>query len=256
MAQAKPPISIQLYTVREAAAKDFFGVLKQIAEIGYVGVESAGLHGKTPKEVRKVLDDLGLKMSSAHVGLPTKETLNEAVDTAKTLGYSILVTGYGPDQFKTADSIKAAAAKFQEGAALLKPHGLKLGYHNHWWEFDKVDGKLGYDIFMAEAKDVLGQLDIYWATNFGAVNTPDVIKRYGKRVPLLHVKDGPLVKDQPHTAVGSGKVNIPACVKAADPQALQWLIVELDACATDMMEAVRQSYKYLAGTSGLAGGKR
>ncbi len=248
------PISIQLYTVREIAAKDFFGTLKQIADIGYKGVEPAGFHGKKPAELRKVLDDLGMVCSSAHGPLINKDNVAEQVETAKTLGYDIIISGFGPNEFKTMDGIKASAEKFQAAAELLKPHGLKMGYHNHWWEMDVIDGKLGYEHFFGLAKDVVSELDIYWASNFGKVDVPALIAKCGKRIPLLHVKDGPLVKDQPHTASGKGKMPLPACIQAAG-ETTKWLVVELDACATDMMTAVRDSYLYLTGQK-LAQGRK
>jgi sugar phosphate isomerase/epimerase len=249
------PIAIQLYTVRDLAAKDFFGVLEQIAQIGYAGVEPAGLHGHSPAEVRKALDDLHLACPSAHMGLPTRENLGEIVDTAKALGLATVITGAGPHDFKTLDGIKAAAEKFQAAAELLRPHGLALGYHNHWWEFDEIDGRLGYEIFLEHAPRVLSQLDIYWAGNFGRVDVPAVLRKYAARVPLLHIKDGPLVQGQPHTAAGAGKMDIPGIVAAANDRVLKWLIVELDSCATDMMTAVRESFLYLT-KAGLGEGRR
>lgn len=249
------PISIQLYTVRDLAAKDFIGVLKEIAGIGYKAVEFAGLQGKTAAEIRKVIDDLGIGVSSAHCPLVTKENVNEAVDTAKTLGYEMVISGFGPNEFKTVDTIKASAEKFQQAAELLKPHGLKMGYHNHWWEFDKVDGKYGYEHFFKLAPAVFSELDVYWCCNFNTVDVPAIVKKYKKNLPVLHIKDGPLVKDQPHTAVGKGKMNIPAIIAAANPKVLQYVVVELDACATDMMQAVRDSYTYLVGQKLAEGNK-
>ncbi|MCY2931952.1 MAG: sugar phosphate isomerase/epimerase [Planctomycetota bacterium] len=249
------PISVQLYSVRDEAGKDFFGVLKKIASFGYVGVETAGLHGKTPAEVRKALDDLGLVCSSGHVGNANKDNLNEIVDTAKTLGMTIVIGGYGPDEFKTADAIKKSAAQFQASAELLAPHGLKQGYHNHWWEFETIDGQYALELFLKLAPGVVSQLDTYWASNFGVVDVPKLLARIAPRVPLLHIKDGPLVKDQPHVAVGSGKMNFPAVIAAADPKVLQWLVVELDSCGTDMMTAVKASAEYLI-KSGLGKGRK
>ena len=255
MAKKVIPVALQLYSLRARAAQDFFGVLKEVAAIGYVGVEGAGLHGRKPAEVRKVLDDVGLVMPSAHVPLPTPENLSETVDTAKTLGYGMIVSARGPDQFTTLDSIKAVADVFQKAAELVKPHGLRLLYHNHYWEFHRVEGRIAYDILMELAPSLLGQLDVYWASNFETVSVLDVLARYRNRVPSLHIKDGPLVKGQPHTAVGAGKMDIPACIKAADPKFTEWLVVELDACATDMTAAVRESCRYLTSNK-LARGKR
>jgi len=248
------PVAVQLYSLREEAKKDLAGVLSQVARIGYNGVELAGLYNRPAKEVRKMLDDVGLSAPSAHVAIPTKENLNELVEMAGTMGCKFLVCNKGPDGFATADAVKATAAALRQGAELLKPHGLTMGYHNHWWEFVNVDGGLAYDVLMASAKGLIAEIDVYWARNFGANDVPALIRKYVERIPLLHLKDGPLVEKQPHVAVGSGKMDIPACVAAADPKVLQWLVVELDSCATDMIAAVRDSYTYLVG-KGLTAGK-
>ena len=87
------PIGIQLYSVREQAEKDFLGVLKALAAMGYKGVELAGLGKMSAAEFRKVVDDLGMVACSAHGPIPTPENVNELVDVAKTLGYDLLVVG-------------------------------------------------------------------------------------------------------------------------------------------------------------------
>jgi sugar phosphate isomerase/epimerase len=249
------PISVQLYSVRDAAAKDFPGTLKKIAGFGYAGVEYAGLHGHSPKDIAKIVKDLGMVSSSSHVGLPTKENINQMVDEAKTLGYKFLIGGFGGDDMKTEDQAKACAEKFAQATQLVKPHGLQLGMHNHWWEFDhKFGTKTPYDLIMAAAPDLVSELDIYWSTRGGA-DTVSVVKTWSNRIPLLHVKDGDLTEKIVHKAVGEGKVPIKAIVNAADPAVLQWLVVELDACDTDMLEAVEKSYKWLVG-NGLATGRK
>jgi sugar phosphate isomerase/epimerase len=255
MALQKPTISLQLYTLRQAAKQDLAGVLKEVASMGYFGVEMSGLFGKKPAEFRRMLDDLGLVAGSAHVDLPTPENIQETVDTANAVGYKMVISNAGPDRFSGPDAVKSAAEALEKAAALLKPHGLRFGYHNHWAEFDRMDGRLKYDLLMELAPNIFGQVDIYWASNFGAVNVPEVIKRYRSRLPMLHIKDGPLVKGQPHTAVGAGKVDVAGCIRAADPKVLQGLVVELDHCATDMAMAARESYSWLA-KQGLGQGRR
>ena len=89
------PISVQLYSVREAAAQDFPAVLKQIADIGYVGVEFAGFHNMDLKELKSIVDDLGLQVSSAHMPMVTDENASELIDQCKTLGITKLITGPG-----------------------------------------------------------------------------------------------------------------------------------------------------------------
>ncbi len=251
----KKPISVQLYSVRDEAAKDFPATLKKIAAMGYVGVEFAGLHNHSAKDIAKLIKDLGMVSSSAHVGLPTAENINQMVDEAKTLGYKYLITSFGPDDMKTEDGAKACVEKFAKACELVKPHGLTFGMHNHWWEFDhQFGGRTPYDVFLTEVPDLASELDIYWSTRGGA-DTVKVVQKWGKRIPLLHVKDGDLTEKIVHKAVGEGKVKIKPIITAADPKALEWLVVELDACDTDMLEAVEKSYKWLV-ANGLAEGRK
>ncbi|MCS7060329.1 MAG: sugar phosphate isomerase/epimerase [Anaerolineae bacterium] len=248
------PISVQLYSVREAAAKDFPAVLKRIADIGYTGVEFAGFHGHTPKALRQIIDDLGLKVSSNHGEMPTKENVNAIIDTANTLGYTRHVAGFGPDRFTTkAETLKCAEIA-QNAAELLKGSGVTFGLHNHWWEFDKrFDGQYPHEILMAAAPDCFAQIDTYWV-KVGGADPAAILRQYGARAPLLHIKDGPGVKEQSMTAVGAGIMDWPAILSAA-ADTTEWLIVELDVCDTDMFEALAESYHYLV-HNGFARGRK
>ena len=248
------PLSLQLYTLRDQVNGDFPALLRRVAEIGYKGVEFAGLHGVSAAEVAKIVQDLGLAVSSSHTGLPTSETISKLADTEKTLGNTRLVAGFGPDNFKTLDECRRSADKFQLAAQLAGDEGLTFGMHNHWWEFETVDGHNVYDYLLDAAPAMFSELDIYWAAYAGQ-SPAEVIARHKSRLPLLHIKDGSLEKDSAMTAVGSGKVDVKAAVGATDPTVLQWLIVELDRCDTDMWEAVRQSYTYLT-SNGLAEGRQ
>ncbi len=241
----KYPVSVQLYSVREEAKSDFAGVLKKIAAMGYVGVEPAGLQGMAPKDFRILLDDLGMKVSSIHGSLPTPENANEIVDLAGILGYSMHIAGFGPDQMATEAGVLKAAEQFQRGAEVLKPHGIRFGFHNHWWEFDKkFGGKTPYEILLANAPDAFSELDTYWCA-VGGDNPTKVVTTYGERMPVLHIKDGSLDRNDNMTAVGEGKMDWASVIGAADEATLEWLIVELDRCSTDMIEAVSKSVKYL-----------
>ncbi|NLE66450.1 MAG: sugar phosphate isomerase/epimerase [Lentisphaerae bacterium] len=248
------PISIQLYSVREEAARDFPGTLKKIADIGYAGVEFAGFHGMKPAEVKKIVDKLGLKVSSSHMAMPTAENAKELIETAKTLGFTDIVAGLAPDDFATLEKTQASIATFKKAAAALKGTGFRLGAHNHWWEFDKkFDGKYPHDLLMAAVPELTAELDTYWIATGGA-DPAEVVKRVGKRAPLLHIKDGPCNKNEAMTAVGKGKVRWDLVLEAAVPT-VEWLIVELDRCDTDMMEAVADSYRFLV-KSGYGRGRK
>jgi len=247
------PVALQLYSVRDAAGKDLAGTLKIVADIGYPYVEMAGLHGKTPAEFKKLLDDLGLKTCSSHCAVFDPEKRAQVEDEARTLGFSHLVSGFGPKDFETEDAIKAAAQKVNQAVDHFGPKGFSISIHNHWWEFD---GPNKGDLLYKLAPKACPQLDIYWVT-VGGADPVKVMKRYAKRCKLLHVKDGAATQAQKHpmTAIGKGNVKTEAILKAAEKSAVEFLIVELDDCATDMIEAVRDSYTFLVG-KGLATGNK
>jgi sugar phosphate isomerase/epimerase len=251
------PIALQLYSLRAQVypgGDDLPGVLKTVAEIGYKGVEFAGLKDNDPKELAKLVSDLGMQVCSSHAGLPTPENAAQIAETELTLGNKRVISGCGPNDVQTVDGCKAVAEKFNKAADLLKPYGMQYGMHNHWWEFAKLGDKYVYDILLQDAK-FFSELDVYWCA-FGGANAPEIVAKYKSKLPLLHIKDGELIPGEHiHTAVGSGKVDMHPIIKAADPNVLQWVIVELDGCKTDMLEAVKQSYRYLT-SEGLASGNK
>jgi sugar phosphate isomerase/epimerase len=248
------PISVQLYTVRDLAKQDFPGALERIAEIGYIGVEFAGLHGVPPAELAAILKKLDLRVSSAHVGMPTADNIDALVEEAQVLGYRHLISGGSPDDVSSAEKLAAFAGRCARGVELAAAHGLTFGLHNHWWEFDHlIDGRTPFEQLFASVPGLMSELDVYWC-EVGGHSAADMVRKHGANLPLLHIKDGPVDPRTPHTAVGSGRLDMPAIVKPANPAMLQWLIVELDDCATDMMEAVAESYRYLTST-GLAAGR-
>jgi len=239
------PIALQMYSLRERAKDDLTGVLKEVAAMGYVGVETAGLYGHPAGEVRKMLDDLQLVCCSTHGPMPTKDTIAERVDDAAALGTDMIVAGLSPTGFESPEVMAESVEVLRAAANLASEAGMKYGYHNHYWEMDPVGEAMAYEVIMRDVPEMFSQLDIYWASNFGTVDVPALLAKYAPRVPLLHIKDGPLVRDEKHTAVGAGKMDIPAVVAAADTDVLSWLIVELDHCDTDMTEAVAASAGYL-----------
>jgi len=247
------PISLQMYSLREEAAKDLAATLKTVAEIGYRGVES-GAHGLEPAEFRSMVEDLGMVVSSTGAAAEP-EGISKSIEAAEAMGTDLLMTGFRPDAFADADAIKRTAEKLDALDNAVTSAGKMLTLHNHYWEFDQIDGRLAYDILMEQCPDVRCEIDIYWAANFGAVDPAEQVAKYRARTPILHIKDGPLVRDKAHTAVGNGKIDVPQAVAAADESVLRWLVVELDNCDTDMTEAVAQSYRYLV-ESGLGEGTR
>jgi sugar phosphate isomerase/epimerase len=241
-----PQIALQLYSVREALAKDFEAVVRQVADMGYAGVETAGFPGTTPEAAAELFRELGLIVPSAHFfPPPTGAKLDEAEKTLQALDCGYLVSGLGPNDFKTTEDIKRSCALLNESNAGARARDLRFAVHNHWWEYEKVDGRYVYHVMLEELDpSVLFELDTYWIQTAGR-DPAAVVKEFGARAPLLHIKDGPAVKEEPMQALGTGAMDIPALLEAGAGN-VAWVIVELDRCATDMTEAVRKSYQYLS----------
>jgi sugar phosphate isomerase/epimerase len=250
-----PPIALQLYSVRDVIAKsNFETVVRQVAQFGYAGVETAGFPGTTAQAAGKLFKELGLLVSSIHkFPIPTPADKQEILDTLGALDTKNIVSGAGPDDYKTAETTRLTCEKINAAAAMLAPYGVKLHVHNHWWEYIPMGEKHAYE-YMLEylAPEVCFQVDTYWVKT-GGVDPAKVVKLFGKRAPLLHIKDGPAQQKVHQTAVGDGVLDFKGIVKAAAGNT-EWMIVELDSCGTDMMEAVRKSCQYLT-SQGLARGK-
>lgn len=248
------PISVQLYTLREASEQDFDAVLEALADIGYAGVEPFNLFGKSAREFRSQVEGLGMSVSSSHTPWANLSPLNEVVETLGELGLDRAIGGFMPDDFADLAAVRRTADRCQALIEGLAPHGIELAIHNHWWEFELIDGRPAMHHLEEMVPALRFELDTYWTANFGACDPAEELARIRCKAPLLHIKDGPLEKKQPNVAVGAGRMDVKGIVAAADAGTLEWLIVELDACATDMLTAVRQSYDYLTG-AGLAAGR-
>jgi sugar phosphate isomerase/epimerase len=248
------PISLQLYTLRDALAQDFAGVIRRVADMGYIGVETAGFPGTPATEAARLFREMGLQVSGAHVPLPLGDKKAEVLETMDALGCRYLICAWlDPDRyFGTPDQIRQACDLLNEASAVARANGLILAYHNHWFEYQPVAGRPAYQ-YMLDYLDpgVVFEVDTYWVKTAGC-DPVEVVRTLGHRAPLLHIKDGPCVREQPMVAVGAGSMDFPAIITAAETT-VEWLVVELDRCATDILEAVQASYNYLTG-SGLARG--
>jgi sugar phosphate isomerase/epimerase len=239
------PLALQLYTVRDDLAAGRAAVLAAIRSFGYGAVEPYDVR-EDPEALRADLDEAGLTVCSVHARA-LGEDAAALLDGAGRVGAdTVIVPSVPAARFADRDAVGALARDLNEAAARAADAGLRFGYHNHAFEFGQVDGRAGLEV-LADALDqgVLLEVDTYWAAvgcqDPGAV--PALLSRLGDRVRYLHVKDGPVTKDDPMTAVGTGRMPV-AEILAAAPAA-EWHVVELDRCATDMLTAVRDSIGWL-----------
>ena len=130
-------IALQLYSVRDYAKEDFVKTLKKVADIGYKAVEPAGFWNLRPTEFKKIVNDMGMEISSSHSPWASNpDALGEVMDTADAIGLKTIVTGYGPDNFKDMDAIKRTAENTNKILEVLSRNGYSLMQHNHNFEFD------------------------------------------------------------------------------------------------------------------------
>ncbi len=239
------PIALQLYSLRDASKENFDQVLQDVAAIGFQGVEPFNLFDFSPREFKQRTEDLGLKISSSHTPWANRAEVAHTVEVLGELGLRRAIGGFGPDDFKDSDAVKQTIETTHTLCEALAKQGITLTLHNHWWEYELIDGAPAYHQLQDALPQVTFEIDTYWAANFGACNPAAEVDRVALRTPLLHIKDGPLARGEPNVPLGSGKIDIPSILKIADRRTLEWLVVEFDSCATDMLTAVKKSYQYL-----------
>jgi len=239
------PPAVQLYTVRDQLSGDRPGVLARIAAFGYGAVEPFSILDD-PAGLAADLAAAGLAVCSVHA-MPAGDQASAVIEAARTLGAATVIVPYlPPDRFADAASVREVAAELNGMAARLAGQGLRLGYHNHDHELASlIGGRPALEVLAGGLDDaVILEVDTYWAA-VGGQDVPALLGRLGDRVRYLHVKDGPVTRDGPMTAVGAGRMPVAGILAAG--QSAEWHVVELDRCATDMMTAVGDSLAWLAG---------
>ena len=237
------PLSVQLYTVREALVADPAAALERLASIGFTRVELFGFVDRAA-EFAELLPRFGLTPSSAHASLVGKDIV-PVFEAAKKLGLTTVIDPMvAAEAWKTSDSVVAIADELNSIARIAADEGITIGYHNHSWELEShLDGTSALEAF-ADNLDpaVVLEVDTYWS-QVGGVPAVGLLERLGDRVQFIHVKDGDISRDNlKQVAVGSGRMPVTEILAAA-PQAVR--VVELDDFAGDVFDALADSVTYL-----------
>ncbi len=238
-------IGLQLYTVRHQMEKDVEGTIARVAATGYREVEFAGYFGKSPRDVRALLDHHGLSSPSSHVSL-APDQWRAALDAAPVVGHRYLVIAWIPaEERHTLDDYKRWAERLNRAATEAKAAGLQLAYHNHDFEFVPLDGKLPYDVLLTETDPKLVQLemDLYWMVK-GGQDPLAYFARWPGRFPMVHVKDSAGPPDHKMAAVGAGKIDFRKIFAQSDQAGIRHYFVEHDN-PDDPFASIRASYDYL-----------
>lgn len=241
------PIGVQLYSVRADCARDLPGTLEQVAKMGYEGVEFAGYHGYSAQELRRMLDDLGLKCCGTHIPLETLmgDALKETVEFNLTLGNPyLIVPGLREERRNSKAAWLETARLFNEIAEQVKPYGLRVGYHNHHIEFQPMEGELPWDIFFSNTSpEVIMQFDVGNAMHGGAQAAP-FLRKYPGRAVTIHVKEYSATNDK--ALIGEGDVNWEEIFELCETiGGTEWYIVEQESYAYPPLECIARCLENL-----------
>lgn len=244
------------YTYRKSFQNDVPGTLDKIKSLGFTDMEFSNLFGKTATELRKLIDERGIKCSS--FGVSYNDLLNktdEVAKNAKTLGAKYVRVASIPYQgiFKLEDANKAIEDFNRVGKMLKEKHGLTFVYHNHGFEFQPYEDGTLYDLIMKKTNPdyVSYELDILWAF-FPGHDPAQLLNKYGSRYKLMHLKDlrkgvaGNLsggTSPENDVPLGSGQLDIPTILKAAKKAGIKHYYIEDE--SSNIETQVPQSMDYL-----------
>jgi sugar phosphate isomerase/epimerase len=271
-AQAKRPLGVQLYTVRDKLGADAEATLKAIASIGYTEVE---LLRADSARIAPLAKASGLQPVSMHIEPPlvtgnwdawaeavkpeNRATLEQTIDQAKGFGVRYLVVSYLMPAERAGGQafFDQFADQLNRAGEIARKAGLVMGYHNHAFEFETLpDGRRALDALIARMDPTLVRLemDVFWVSMAGG-NPVDLLSKYAGRVALVHLKDK--AKEAARTTderqvpkdafkeVGSGALDFAAILKAADAAGVEHYFVEQDQTPGDPIASLRKSYEYL-----------
>jgi len=239
------PVGLELYSVRDGLKKDLTGTVTAVAKMGYQVVEFyAPYYDWTPeyaKEVRKLLDDLGVRCNSTHNGAATLTAagLPKAIELNQILGAKFIVMASAGD-IGTLDGWKAVADQLSQAADTLRPQGLHAGYHNHQLEFRAVDGKLPLEVIASGTpKDVMLQLDVGTCLEVG-YDPVTWIEAHPGRIHSIHCKDWQRGKGY-DVLFGEGDAPWPKIFAAAESTGgVEFYLIEQEGSKYSELETVQR----------------
>jgi sugar phosphate isomerase/epimerase len=236
------PIGTQLWCVRKQLAGDVPGTLKALGAMGYEGVELENAFGKTGAEWKGWLDAAGLKPCGFHHTLAelSGDKLAATVEFNRTIGNrNLIIRSLAEPVYKSAELLKKTADQVNEVAEKVKPHGMRVGYHNHTLDFNRIDGEYWWNRFADQtSKSVILQFDTGNASEMEGVTPQSFIRRNAGRTVTMHVK--PFSKKDPNAYLGKDELDWPAIMTAAETVGgLEWYIIEYEKEGVPPLEALK-----------------
>jgi sugar phosphate isomerase/epimerase len=264
------PLGLQLYSVREQLPQDYFGTLRQIANLGYREVESAGYFNHSAEEVSQAMKDTGLHLVSAHYSSDNlHQQLDEIIEFSKDVGVSYIICSYpgfkDPSRLRkiapkersnafTLEDWRWNAEQFNTFGAKVSEAGMQFGYHNHTMEFRAIDGVVPYDELMrlTDPAKVTMEMDCGWVA-VGGGNPIEYLRKYPNRISMLHVKDfkgitatSSIANEPTVVELGQGTIDLPAILEvAAKSGKVKHCFVEQEGYNVPWVEGLKIDAEYM-----------
>lgn len=247
----KNSIAAQLYTLREflKTPGDIYETLKKVKKMGYNAIQVSGMGPIDPAELKKMVDEIGLKICVTHISWDRlKNDLDNVIKEHKLWDCKYVGLGSAPGECRgNLDGYKKFLEEVSVIAKKIYDNGLQFVYHNHKFEFEKFDGKTAMD-FLFENSDPKAfgfELDTYWVQSGGA-NPVNWIRKVEGRMKVVHFKDMAIKEDkQVFAEIGEGNLDWPEIIKACRETGVEWYAVEQDVCQRDPFESLEMSIRYL-----------
>ncbi len=239
------PIGVQLYCVREKLRSDFPGTLSALANMGYQGVEFADYFGHSARELRRMLDDNGLKCCGSHIYFSdlVGEQLEETIEFNKTLGNKYLILRWMPEDRRSSQGEFLQTIEFfNELSARLEPHDMRVGYHNHDYIFETFDGEMLWNILAdGTSEGFILQMDTGNAASTG-VDVIQLLKRNAGKTATIHLK--PFSSKDENALIGEDELDWKQILQTCESSgATEWYIIEYEREAYDSLEALEMNLK-------------
>ena len=269
------PVALQLYSVRDAMAEDFAGTIKKVKDMGYDGVEFAGLFDHSAEEVKKICAEVGVKPISAHVPYDELDADPEkTIATYAEIGCKYIAIPYAVEERRPgAELFDDTVEGIKRFAAIGKKYGITFLYHNHDFEFKKVGDVVGLDLLYSTLTpdELQTELDTCWV-NVGGEDPSEYVVKYSGRAPVVHLKDFVMNgKGAPeklydligiddgaqeeeddddgfaYRPVGYGCQDIPSILEACKKAGTSWVVVEQDQPSMNKtpLESIKMSIDYI-----------
>ena len=245
-------VGVQLYSLRDDAARDLERTLADIAAAGYRDVELLGSFnnfGMPPARLRQVLDRNGLRAPSTHVGGNAFDNLDRQIDEALTLGHQYIVLASLPIQGqRSLDDYRRWADRLNEAGQVTLRRGIRMAFHNHANDLTPIGGTVPYDLLIerTDPQVVRHQLDT-GNTAMAGRDPIEYVQRYNSRFWLFHIMDVPQLGATKDTELGTGVINFRRLLASIDNIDDKLLYVEQETYPGTPLESVRRDYAYISG---------